>query len=75
MNDIFIKGCINLHIKIKQLLQREDGASAIEYGIIAGLIAVGIITSASEIGVKLAEFFADISTKIGAAPPTSPDPN
>lgn len=59
---------------MKNLIQRfwndEEGATAIEYGLIAGLIAVGIITSVSEIGVKLAAFFDDISTKIGAKPTT-----
>lgn len=55
-------------IKMTNLIQRfwndEEGATAIEYGLIAGLIAVGIIVSVDAIGVKLADIFADINTKL-----------
>lgn len=50
---------------IQRFWNDEEGATAIEYGLIAGLIAVGIIVSVGEIGTKLAAFFADISTKLG----------
>ena len=53
---------------IQRFWNDEEGATAIEYGLIAGLIAVGIIVSVGEIGTKLAAFFADISTKLGATP-------
>ena len=45
----------------------EEGATAIEYGLIAGLIAVGIIASVSTIGEKLAAIFADIVLKLSTA--------
>ena len=35
----------------------EEGATAIEYGLIAGLIAVGIIASVSSIGTSLKSMF------------------
>lgn len=50
---------------IQRFWNDEEGATAIEYGLIAGLIAVGIIVSVGEIGTKLAAFFEDISTKLG----------
>lgn len=68
MANIMLKSFIQVQLTIREFLRREDGASAIEYGIIAGLIAVGIITSVDNIGIKLAEFFSDISDKIGATP-------
>ncbi|MGT2473884.1 pilus assembly protein [Paraburkholderia steynii] len=38
---------------INQFLREEDGVSAIEYGLLAGLIAVAIITTVGLIGTKL----------------------
>ena len=49
---------------IQRFWNDEEGATAIEYGLIAGLIAVGIIVSVDAIGVKLADIFADINTKL-----------
>ncbi|KGG91513.1 MULTISPECIES: Flp family type IVb pilin [Comamonas] len=42
----------------------EEGATAIEYGLIAGLIAVGIIASVSSIGTKLSAMFQAIVTEL-----------
>lgn len=53
-----------LYFKAVTFIKREDGASAIEYGIIAGLIAVVIMVGAEDIGEKLNSMFTYISTKI-----------
>ena len=42
----------------------ESGATAIEYGLIASLIAVVLIAGATLVGTKLNTAFTDISTKI-----------
>ncbi|KGH14094.1 Flp family type IVb pilin [Comamonas thiooxydans] len=42
----------------------EEGATAIEYGLIAGLIAVGIIASVSSIGTSLKSMFESIVTEL-----------
>ncbi|THT99968.1 Flp family type IVb pilin [Lampropedia puyangensis] len=55
---------------IKQFWKDEEGATAIEYGLIAGLIAVAIIVSVGEIGTKLKSFFEFIAEKLGDAPGT-----
>ncbi|KWF57864.1 pilus assembly protein [Burkholderia pseudomultivorans] len=47
---------------IKRFLKEEDGVTAIEYGLIAGLIAVAIIASVSAIGTNLGSMFSNIST-------------
>lgn len=49
------------YIKLQTFLRREDGASAIEYAIIAGLIAVGIITAATALGTDVTGLFNTIS--------------
>lgn len=46
----------------------ESGATAIEYGLIAGLIAVAIITGATSLGGSLGNMFSDLSNTIDATP-------
>ena len=47
-----------------RLLEDESGATAIEYGLIAALIAVALITGASAVGSALNTQFNAISTKL-----------
>jgi pilus assembly protein Flp/PilA len=42
----------------------QSGATAIEYGLIAGLIAVAIVTAAGNVGTNLTALFNDIATKL-----------
>lgn len=53
---------------IKDFWQDEEGATAIEYGLIAGLIAVAIVASVGGIGEKLKAYFEYIDTKLTAPP-------
>ena len=52
---------------VRRFLACESGATAIEYGLIAALIAVGIIAAASTLGGSLKSIFLRISTKLNAA--------
>jgi pilus assembly protein Flp/PilA len=45
----------------------ESGATAIEYGLIAALIAVGIIAAATTLGSSLSSLFTRISGKLNSA--------
>lgn len=72
MNHLFIKFYVYCKLKSSALLHREEGASAIEYGIIAGLIAVGIILSVGDIGKELASFFDQIKANLETAGTASP---
>ncbi len=45
----------------------EGGATAIEYGLIAGLVAVGAITAFMLFGSSLTGLFGNVSDKAGAA--------
>ncbi|MFM0010409.1 Flp family type IVb pilin [Paraburkholderia sediminicola] len=49
---------------IQQFLREEDGVAAIEYGLLAGLIAVGIITAATTLGTDISSLFNKIATKL-----------
>lgn len=55
-----ISKLITLKLKVSSFLKREDGASAIEYAIIAGLIAVVIITAATLVGEGIEATFMKI---------------
>lgn len=57
---------IHLQLKVSSFFKREDGASAIEYAIIAGLIAVVIIVAAGPLGAKIAGVFEHITNKLPA---------
>jgi pilus assembly protein Flp/PilA len=49
---------------VARFVKDESGATAIEYGLIATLIAVAIIAGASALGGKLNDTFQGISTKV-----------
>ncbi|MBN3767580.1 Flp family type IVb pilin [Burkholderia sp. Ac-20365] len=55
---------------IQQFLREEDGVSAIEYGLLAGLISVAIITTVGLIGGNLNDVFSTIQKKLAAIPKT-----
>jgi pilus assembly protein Flp/PilA len=49
---------------LKKFLRDESGATAIEYGLIAALIAVVIITAVTAVGTALSTTFNNISTAV-----------
>jgi pilus assembly protein Flp/PilA len=48
-----------------RFIKDESGATAIEYGLLAGLIAVAIITGATFLGSQINTKFSAIGTRIG----------
>lgn len=50
----------------------ESGATAIEYGLIAALIAIAIITGAGLVGNNLNKKFSAIATKVGTGTTVTP---
>ena len=48
----------------KKLIKNEKGATAIEYGLIAALIAVAAITAMGGLGNQLSNTFGTVSTKM-----------
>lgn len=49
---------------IKNFFNNEDGATAIEYGLIAALIAVVIIAAVRSVGTSLNTTFTDINAQL-----------
>jgi len=57
---------------IKNFLREEDGVTAIEYGLIAALIAVVIIGIVKTVGTDLVEVFTKVSNGLkNVAPPAA----
>lgn len=52
---------------IKTFTRDEEGVTAIEYGLIAALIAVAIIVAATAVGTQLDAVFTYIAAQLGAA--------
>lgn len=49
---------------ISRFIRDESGATAIEYGLIAALIAVVIITAVKTVGTSLTATFTSVSTNL-----------
>jgi pilus assembly protein Flp/PilA len=47
-----------------RFIEDESGATAIEYGLIAALIAVGMIVGAQQVGGKVNAKFVEVADKL-----------
>ena len=56
---------------LNNLLRNKEGATAIEYGLLAALIAVAIIATVAAVGTALNATFAEVET--GRRPGLDPD--
>lgn len=64
MQTILLK---HYHCLLKNLLRDEEGATAIEYGLLAALIAGTVITAQSALGATVVNMYTDaIGIIIGA---------
>ena len=55
---------------LRRLIKEESGATAIEYGLIAALIAVAIIGALTALGGNLEDLFNSISDKVEESTPS-----
>jgi len=51
---------------VAKILKNEKGATAIEYGLIAALIAVAAITAMTSLGSQLQKTFNNVTTNMKA---------
>jgi pilus assembly protein Flp/PilA len=51
--------------KTVNFLRDEEGASAIEYALLVGLIAVAIVAAVTALGTKVASTFSKATTALG----------
>lgn len=50
---------------LAEMWQDDEGASAIEYGLLAALIAIAIIAGATAVGVNLGNTFCTVAGNLG----------
>jgi pilus assembly protein Flp/PilA len=53
--------------KFLKLIKNEEGATAIEYGLIAALIAVACIAALQSVGSQLSSTFSHVSSSLTSA--------
>lgn len=58
---------VNMKTQIQNFINDESGATAIEYGLLAALVALGIAAGATALGTQLGALFTRISTRLAAA--------
>ncbi len=56
-----------MHTMLKKLAASRNGATAIEYGLIAGLIAVAIVVAVTSVGTNLNTLFGTVNTNLTTA--------
>lgn len=56
--------------RLQEFLKDETGATAIEYGLIAALIAVALIAALEAMGGSLSNLFNGMATKVQSKTPT-----
>ncbi|WP_336055481.1 Flp family type IVb pilin [Nitratireductor sp. CH_MIT9313-5] len=54
-------------VMFKRFLRHESGSTAIEYALIAGLLVLAIVASATELGRVVGDSYTDTATKMSEA--------
>jgi pilus assembly protein Flp/PilA len=57
-----------LQYRIAELMNKEDGAAAVEYGLLVGLIAIAIIAAVIVLGEELTDLFEFVGTELADVP-------
>jgi pilus assembly protein Flp/PilA len=57
---------------IVRFFKDEEGVTAIEYGLLAALIALALVVGAAALGTNLGNFFQAIADYIGGVPIPAP---
>ena len=58
---------LSIYTKVRSFLKSEDGATAIEYGLIAAGIAVAIIAAVFVVGDDLSNLFNTVASNVSSA--------
>ncbi|MEI6404787.1 MAG: Flp family type IVb pilin [Actinomycetes bacterium] len=53
-----------MYAKIQTLIANQDGATAVEYALLVGLIAVAIIGAVTALGTQLSTLFTTVKNSI-----------
>lgn len=59
---------LKAYVKARTWMDRDEGATAVEYGIMVALIAVAIIVVVTALGGQLTTVFQRVVTALGGTP-------
>ncbi len=62
----------SFYLSIQRFMKDEEGVTAIEYALIASLIAVVIIGAVTTTGTQVCETFRSVATALGGSPDACP---
>jgi Flp pilus assembly pilin Flp len=62
MNNILLK----LHVRLQELLNREEGQDLVEYALVVGLLSFGATAGSQFLAQGLSQAFSNISTTLGS---------
>jgi pilus assembly protein Flp/PilA len=57
----------DMKAQLLKFWNEEDGASAIEYGLVVGVVVLGIVVALTAFSGTIQTFFTDLGTKVSAA--------
>lgn len=60
---------LSLYVRIRNFMDREEGQGMVEYAMIIGLIAVGLVAALTTMGGAVGDFFGRITGKLGSFAP------
>ena len=63
MNTMLVK----LHVKLQDLMNREEGQDLVEYALVDALVAIGATDALHTLGVGLNSVFTNISSTLASA--------
>ena len=52
------------YVAVRQFVKSEEGVTAIEYGLIAALVGIAIITAVTLLGTNLSTVFTRVATSV-----------
>lgn len=61
---------LSLYVKLQNLLRREEGQGMVEYAMIIGLVAVGVLALLATMGTQVSAIFTKITQAL--APVAAP---
>ena len=66
-----LKLFVSMQTYVTGVLNRDRGATAVEYGLLVGLIALVIIGVVALLGTKIHDIFAGVNNNVSSTVPTS----
>lgn len=61
---------LSLYVKMKNLMNREEGQGMVEYGLVVGLVALAVVGAVILLGGQLETLFDSITGALEDATPT-----